>query len=286
MSAEPRIFIVDDDEAIRDSLQLLLQAAGFGTIVAYASARDFLAQAAPGAGECLLLDVRMPEMDGLELQQELNRRGVRLPVIVMTGHGDVPIAVRAMKAGASDFIEKPFSDDLLIDCVRRARQRAAEGLPRERRGRRDQAPARESDAARAPGAPRHGRRPAQQAHRLRSRHQPAHGRDPPRAGDGEDAGAQPLGPGAPGLGGGGEPGLTAGQSHMPPSRWAGRIDHGGTEDTEKRRMARFARPTPLLLRALRVSVVNPTCANAIALGLTGGLIQVKADRRGAAKIYS
>ncbi|MGO8916086.1 MAG: response regulator FixJ [Stellaceae bacterium] len=128
MSAEPRIFIVDDDEAIRDSLQLLLQAAGFGTIVAYASARDFLAQAAPGAGECLLLDVRMPEMDGLELQQELNRRGVRLPVIVMTGHGDVPIAVRAMKAGASDFIEKPFSDDLLIDCVRRARQRAAEGL--------------------------------------------------------------------------------------------------------------------------------------------------------------
>ncbi len=68
----------------------------------------------------------MPDMDGLELQQELNRRGVTLPVIVMTGHGDVPIAVRAMKAGASDFIEKPFSDELLLECVRRARDRAAE----------------------------------------------------------------------------------------------------------------------------------------------------------------
>ncbi len=126
MSEAPRIFVVDDDEAIRDSLLILLQAAGFANIVAYASARDFLAEAMPQAGECLLLDVRMPDMDGLELQQELNRRGVRLPVIVMTGHGDVPIAVRAMKAGASDFIEKPFSDELLLDCVRRARNRAAE----------------------------------------------------------------------------------------------------------------------------------------------------------------
>jgi two-component system, LuxR family, response regulator FixJ len=126
VSEAPRIFIVDDDEAIRDSLLILLQAAGFANIVAYASARDFLAKAAAQAGECLLLDVRMPDMDGLELQQELNRRGVRLPVIVMTGHGDVPIAVRAMKAGASDFIEKPFSDELLLDCVRRARNRAAE----------------------------------------------------------------------------------------------------------------------------------------------------------------
>jgi two-component system, LuxR family, response regulator FixJ len=126
VSEEPRIFIVDDDEAIRDSLRLLLQTAGFGNVIAYASAREFLAQAAPAMGECLLLDVRMPDMDGLELQQELNRRGVRLPVVIMTGHADVPIAVRAMKAGASDFIEKPFSDDLLLDCVRRALQHAAE----------------------------------------------------------------------------------------------------------------------------------------------------------------
>ena len=128
MTGDPRIFIVDDDEAIRDSLEMLLRSAGFAHVVAFASAREFLAQAAPAAGECLLLDVRMPDMDGLELQSELNRRGVRLPVIIMTGHGDVPIAVRAMKAGATDFIEKPFSEDLLLDCVRRAREHAAEAM--------------------------------------------------------------------------------------------------------------------------------------------------------------
>ncbi|HWI29726.1 MAG TPA: response regulator FixJ [Stellaceae bacterium] len=128
MSEAPRIFVVDDDEAVGDSLQLLLQSAGFPRIVVYASAREFLAEAQPSPGECLLLDVRMPDMDGLELQEELNRRGFKLPVIIMTGHGDVPIAVRAMKAGASDFLEKPFSDELLLDCVRRARAHAAETL--------------------------------------------------------------------------------------------------------------------------------------------------------------
>jgi two-component system, LuxR family, response regulator FixJ len=126
MSADARIFIVDDDDAVRDSLELLLRSSGFASVVAYASARHFLAEAAPMPGECLLLDVRMPDMDGLELQEELNRRGIRLPVIIMTGHGDVPIAVRAMKAGAMDFIEKPFSDELLVDCVRRARRQAEE----------------------------------------------------------------------------------------------------------------------------------------------------------------
>ncbi|HZB90368.1 MAG TPA: response regulator FixJ [Stellaceae bacterium] len=130
MSNEPRIFIVDDDDAVRDSLELLLRSAGFNAVAAFASARDFLAEAGPVAGECLLLDVRMPDMDGLELQEELNRRDLRLGVIIMTGHGDVPIAVRAMKAGASDFIEKPFSDELLLDCVRRVR-REAEAARRE-----------------------------------------------------------------------------------------------------------------------------------------------------------
>jgi two-component system response regulator FixJ len=125
---EPTIFIVDDDDGVRDSLQLLLQAAGFPQIGAYESSLRFLDAAEPRPGDCLLLDVRMPDMDGLELQAELNRRALRLPVIVMTGHGDVPIAVRAMKAGAADFIEKPFTDDLLIDCVRRALALSAETL--------------------------------------------------------------------------------------------------------------------------------------------------------------
>jgi two-component system response regulator FixJ len=123
---EPTIFIVDDDEAVRDSLQLLLQAAGFPQIGAYGSSLQFLDAAAPRPGDCLLLDVRMPDMDGLEVQAELNRRAIRLPVIVMTGHGDVPIAVRAMKAGAADFIEKPFQDDVLIASVRRALALSAE----------------------------------------------------------------------------------------------------------------------------------------------------------------
>jgi two-component system, LuxR family, response regulator FixJ len=120
MAGAATIFIVDDDDAVRDSLELLLESAGFQNVRAYGSSRHFLKAATPQPGDCLLLDVRMPEMDGLELQSELNRRGARLAVIIMTGHGDVPIAVRAMKAGAADFIEKPFSDSLLLDALRRA----------------------------------------------------------------------------------------------------------------------------------------------------------------------
>jgi two-component system response regulator FixJ len=120
MTKVPTIFIVDDDDAIRDSLRLLLESAGFTRIVAHDSARGFLDRLPLQSGDCLLLDVRMPDMDGLELQTEIKRRGIRLPTIVMTGHGDVPIAVRAMKAGAIDFIEKPFADDVLLESVRRA----------------------------------------------------------------------------------------------------------------------------------------------------------------------
>lgn len=120
MTTDPTIFIVDDDEAIRDSLQLLLESAGFRKVMAYGFSRAFLDEAAPRAGDCLLLDIHMPGMDGLELQEELARRGMRVPVVMMTGHGDVPIAVRAMKAGAVDFIEKPFSDDVMLESVRRA----------------------------------------------------------------------------------------------------------------------------------------------------------------------
>ena len=126
MSRNATIYIIDDDEAVRDSLRLLLESAGFTRTATYQSGRAFLDEAKPGSGDCLLLDVRMPEMDGLELQTELKRRGSRLPVIIMTGHGDVPIAVRAMKAGAADFIEKPFSDHALLAALNGALARAAE----------------------------------------------------------------------------------------------------------------------------------------------------------------
>ena len=126
MAREGTIYIIDDDEAVCDSLQLLLKSAGYNQLIAYQSGLVFLKEAKPQPGDCLLLDVRMPEIDGLELQRELNRRNSRLPVIIMTGHGDVPIAVRAMKAGAADFIEKPFSDEALLGALRGVLARAAE----------------------------------------------------------------------------------------------------------------------------------------------------------------
>jgi len=118
MTSASLVFVVDDDDSVRDSLQALLISAGFA-VSTFASARDFLAAVSEPSG-CLIADIRMPDMDGLELQQEILRRGYPISVIVITGHGDVPLAVRAMKAGAIDFIEKPFDDESLLSSVRRA----------------------------------------------------------------------------------------------------------------------------------------------------------------------
>jgi two-component system, LuxR family, response regulator FixJ len=116
--SDRHIFIVDDDPSIRDSMQLLLEVAGF-KVCNFDSAKQFLADDRPKHG-CLIADIRMPDMSGLELQEEIIRRHMELPVIIMTGHGDVPLAVRAMKAGAIDFLEKPFDDETLLTSVRRA----------------------------------------------------------------------------------------------------------------------------------------------------------------------
>lgn len=118
----PVIFIVDDDEAVRDALALHLELAGL-TVRPCASAAQFLAAADPGQPGCAVIDIRMPGMDGLTLQQEMIRRGLTLPVIVITGHGDVPAAVRAFRAGAVDFLQKPFDEDLLIERVHEACER-------------------------------------------------------------------------------------------------------------------------------------------------------------------
>ncbi|HEY2011439.1 MAG TPA: response regulator FixJ [Rhizomicrobium sp.] len=116
--SDEHVFIVDDDADIRDSLQLLLEVAGF-KVRNFTSAKQFLADASSKHG-CLIADIRMPDMSGLELQEEVARRHLDLPVIIMTGHGDVPLAVRAMKAGAVDFLEKPFDEEKMLASVRRA----------------------------------------------------------------------------------------------------------------------------------------------------------------------
>ncbi|MGH8287278.1 MAG: response regulator transcription factor, partial [Steroidobacteraceae bacterium] len=110
------VFVVDDDEAVRGAMRLLLKSVGL-TAVAYASADEFLAHYGTDQPGCLLLDVRMPGMSGLELQHQLNLRGAIVPVIFMTGHGDVPMAVEAMQHGAFDFLQKPFRDQELLERV-------------------------------------------------------------------------------------------------------------------------------------------------------------------------
>ena len=107
------IYVVDDDEAVRDSLSVLLEARDY-IVRTFAAAPEFLAAAPTLRPGCLISDIRMPEMDGLELQQRLIERHLPFPLIVITGHGDVPLAVRAMKAGAVDFIEKPFAVEAIL----------------------------------------------------------------------------------------------------------------------------------------------------------------------------
>ena len=113
------VFVVDDDTAVRQGLRFMLRAAGY-SVEAFPSARSFLEDYDPRQGGCLLLDVQMPQMTGLELQQRLNVRGWRIPVIFITGHGTVPLAISAMKAGAFDFIEKPLREDALLESIERA----------------------------------------------------------------------------------------------------------------------------------------------------------------------
>ncbi|MDP3192028.1 response regulator transcription factor [Rhodoferax sp.] len=122
------VHVVDDDAGLRRSLRFLLDSVGW-SVKLYASAEEFLDLAAPPTQpSCLLLDIRMPAMSGLELQQVLRERGVQMPILFMTGHADVSMAVQAMKSGASDFIEKPFKDQMLLDTVAAAIRRSAEAL--------------------------------------------------------------------------------------------------------------------------------------------------------------
>ena len=114
-----KVFVVDDDDAVRASLRMLLEGEGL-EVADFASADAFLASCAPSCRGCLITDIRMPGLSGLELQRALDERDIRLPVIMLTGHADVPAAVQSMKAGAIDFIEKPFDPPSLLAQVNRA----------------------------------------------------------------------------------------------------------------------------------------------------------------------
>jgi two-component system response regulator FixJ len=118
-NARPTIFVVDDDAAVRDALKLLLRSVG-QAVETFSSGQEFIDAYSEDRPGCLVLDIRMPGMSGLELQQKLNERHSILPIIFITGHGDVPMAVEAMQAGAVDFIQKPFRDQDLIDRINQA----------------------------------------------------------------------------------------------------------------------------------------------------------------------
>jgi two-component system response regulator FixJ len=125
MLQDQTVHVVEDDPAVRESLELLLKSAGM-TPKLYPEAKAFLNSAPTGTGGCLVSDVRMPEMTGLELLAEMKKRRISMPTVLMTAFGDVPQAVKAMKLGAVDFLEKPFDDELMISAVRAALARAGD----------------------------------------------------------------------------------------------------------------------------------------------------------------
>jgi len=125
MKKNPIIMVVDDDSGVRNAMRSLLKSVGLESAL-YASAQEFLTAYQPAQPGCLVLDIRMPGMSGLELQQQLNMLGAVVPVIFMTGHGDIPMAVEAMQHGAFDFLQKPFRDQDLLDRIQRAIARDTE----------------------------------------------------------------------------------------------------------------------------------------------------------------
>src|SRR5215470_6789704 len=124
----PFVFVVDDDRSMRESLRNLIRSTGLN-VQTFASAQEFLASQRPDAPSCLVLDVQLPGFSGLDLQQELAKVNAPIPIIFITGHGDIPMTVRAMKAGASEFLVKPFRDNDLLNAVEQAIHRSRQLVP-------------------------------------------------------------------------------------------------------------------------------------------------------------
>jgi FixJ family two-component response regulator len=126
-SPSPIVFVVDDDASVREALGSLIESTGM-RVQTFASAQDFLQHKRPETPACLVLDVRLPGLNGLELQRKLAPARMRLPIIFITGHGDIPMSVRAMKAGAVEFLPKPFGDEQLLDAIQHAIEQDREAL--------------------------------------------------------------------------------------------------------------------------------------------------------------
>jgi FixJ family two-component response regulator len=122
MADDPVVYVVDDDEGVRNSLESLIRSVGL-SVQSFASAQEFLGTKRKNAPGCLVLDVRLPGLSGLDLQSELARAEIQTPIVFITGHGDIPMSVRAMKAGAVEFLTKPFREEDLLDAIRQAIKR-------------------------------------------------------------------------------------------------------------------------------------------------------------------
>ncbi len=130
MTNDALVFVIDDDESIRESLKSLIRSVGL-KVETFASAHDFLQSERPDVPACLILDVRMPGLSGLDLQRDLTEANIHIPIIFITGHGDIPMSVRAMKAGAVEFLTKPFRDQDLLDAIRQALERDRQARSRQ-----------------------------------------------------------------------------------------------------------------------------------------------------------
>ena len=187
ISAEtPIVLVVDDDRSVRDSLRRLIASVGM-TMEAFPTAQAFLSTPRRDAPDCLVLDVRLPGLSGFDLQRELVKTDATRPIIFLTGHGDIPMPVRAMKAGAIEFLTKPFRGQDLLDAIRSAIDRESHRSSGAARAGRASSPVRHPDAARTGRDGRGSRRSTQQAHVRRVRDDRSHGQGTARAGHAEDA---------------------------------------------------------------------------------------------------
>jgi len=187
------VFVVDDDGPLRESLKNLIRSVGWH-VEAFASAQEFLHSKRLDVPSCLVLDVRLQGLSGLDLQKRMAESKMEIPIIFITGHGDIPMTVQAMKAGAVEFLTKPFRDQELLDAIQQALER--DRLARAAGGARSTAQeVALADAARARSDGAHGDRIAQQANRRRAGHERDYRENSPASGDGEDGGGFPGRPG-------------------------------------------------------------------------------------------